>query len=137
MTRFKELFFISIFLLSFSACDSTSSNCPQCNMPIPEAKEYTSTLDKSSFDDIGCIILHSKENHTNLKNAKVFTNDTKRYINIDKAYYSVNDKTPMNYGFGAYEEKDTNKIRFDVVQQKMLRGENLTNPKIRKQILGY
>jgi len=137
MTRFKELLFISIFLLLFSACDSTSSNCPQCNMPISESKEYTSTLNKSSFDDIGCIILYSKKNHINLNDAKVFTNDTKRYININKAYYSINDKTPMNYGFGAYEKEDIKKIRFDIVKQKMLRGENLTNPKIRKQILGY
>jgi hypothetical protein len=43
----------------------------------------------------------------------------------------------MNYGFGAYESKQDRSIGFDEVILKMLRGEHMANPKIRKQILGY
>ena len=136
MIKFKQLFLLTMILLSFAACNSQSTNCPECNMPINESKKHTSTLEKFTFDDIGCMILYSQKDALNLDTAKVFTNDTNRYILASKAKYSINEKTPMNYGFGAYEKDDTKKINFDLVKQKMIRGENLTNPKIRKQILG-
>ena len=41
------------------------------------------------------------------------------------------------YGFTPYEKKCKNCINFDEVILRMLRGEHMANPKIRKQILGY
>ncbi len=43
----------------------------------------------------------------------------------------------MMYGFSAYENKQENIIYYEEVMMKMLRGEHMANPKIRKQILGY
>lgn len=66
----------------------------------------------------------------------VMTIDTKKYIDGRKAWYSRTENTPMGYGFGAYEKKEDNLISFDEMSLKMLRGENLTNPYIRKELLG-
>ena len=42
----------------------------------------------------------------------------------------------MGYGFGAYKEKQEKFISFEEVVLKMIRGENLTNPYIRKELVG-
>jgi len=66
----------------------------------------------------------------------VMSRDSKKYINAKKAYYSLNDITPMGYGFGAYEFKQDGFVDFETMRLKMLRGETMNNPKIRKQLLG-
>ena len=111
-------------------------------MQIADSKLYTSSLQVTGtvhyFDDIGCMILFCKENQIDLKHvdSKVFTTDTKRYINSPTAYYKIDEKTPMNYGFAAYEKQKKETVKFDEIIVKMLRGEHMANPKIRKQILG-
>ncbi len=152
MTKFKLLLFsFSLSLLVIlTACSSASKSetqnlkiCPQCNMELPKSNLHTSTIDENNgmhyFDDIGCMILWSRDNDfdfTAMK-SKVFTNDTKKYIDSNKAFYTINEKTPMSYGFSAYEKKKDGSISFDEVIMKMLRGEHMANPRIRKQILGY
>ena len=118
--------------------------CPQCNMFLVE-KEHTAqaiTTDNKTyfFDDPGCMILWIEENHK--KDDKdivkwVYTLDTKKWILAKKAFYSIDDKTPMEYGFAAYEKPIKNHIDYDEMRLRMLRGENMTNPKIRKKILGH
>lgn len=152
MKKFKLLLFaFSLSLLVIlTACSSASKSekqdlniCPQCNMELPKSNIHTSTIDDNAhihyFDDIGCMILWSKDNDFNFTTikSKVFTNDTKKYIDAKKASYTINEKTPMSYGFSAYENKKDGVISFDEVIMKMLRGEHMANPKIRKQILGY
>ncbi len=66
----------------------------------------------------------------------VYAKDTKKWIDAHKAYYSLNDITPMGYGFGAYEKNQDGFISFDTMRLKMLRGETMNNPKIRKKLLG-
>lgn len=66
----------------------------------------------------------------------VMSLDTNKYIDAKKAYYSLDDETPMGYGFGAYEKKQDGFINFDEMQLKMLRGETMNNPKIRKKLKG-
>ena len=107
-------------------------------MHIIDSKEYSSNLEKYDFDDIGCMVLYSKENNIDLNkiDSKVFTIDTKRFVDSKEAYYTIDEKTPMSYGFGAYENQVKNSITFNDMILRMLRGENLTNPKIRKQLLG-
>ena len=63
--------------------------------------------------------------------------DTNRWIDARKAYYTRDENTPMHYGFGAYEKEKNSTSIFDEMVLRMLRGENMANPKIRKQILGY
>jgi len=137
-----------LLLMILTACSAQNEKkdlkiCPQCKMELPKSKIHTSTLDKNDkveyFDDIGCMVLWSKDNSIDLQkaNTKVFANDTKRYINASQAFYKIDKKTPMLYGFSAYEVDQNNTINFDEVFIRMLRGENMANPKIRKQILGY
>ena len=66
----------------------------------------------------------------------VISRDTHRWIDGRKAYYTLNELTPMGYGFGAYEHKKEGMVEFATMRLKMLRGETLKNPKIRKQLLG-
>lgn len=65
----------------------------------------------------------------------VMTKDTKKYIDGRTAWYSRTDKTPMGYGFGAYEEKEDGFLTYDEMSLKMLRGETLNNPYIKKELL--
>jgi len=151
MIKFKFLhiaFYLSLLVI-LTACDSDTKNseqklkiCPECNMELPKSNLHTATIHTNKinyFDDIGCLVIWTKDNNIDLKTTKVkvFSNDTKRYIDAKKAFYSINEKTPMLYGFSAYENKKANSISFDEVIMKMLRGEHMANPKIRKQILGY
>ncbi len=66
----------------------------------------------------------------------VMSRDSKKFINARDAFYSLTDKTPMGYGFGAYEKKAPTNVDFDTMRLRMLRGETLNNPHIRKQLLG-
>lgn len=151
MKKFKLLLVTSVISVGamITACSSSPADeeltriCPQCHMELPASNTYTSFIkEKSSteyFDDIGCMVLWMRDKNKNLENTeiKVFSNDTKKYIDAKEAFYKFNEKTPMLYGFSAYESKKENIIYFDEVMMKMLRGEHMANPKIRKQILGY
>jgi len=151
MTKFKYLFLICFlsFLVILTGCESTSDEsadmriCPQCNMPLPDSNIHTSMINDNTktehFDDVGCMVLWMKRKSIDVNNVdlKVFSNDTKKYIDAKKAFYKFNEKTPMMYGFSAYENKQENSINFHEVTMRMLRGEHMANPKIRKQILGY
>jgi len=43
----------------------------------------------------------------------VMTLDTKRYVEAQKAFFTTNEETPMNYGFGAYENPKDGSISFE------------------------
>ena len=150
MIRFSIL--LALALTFFTACNSTqnSSNgapkselkvCPKCNMEIDKSLLHSATLTNKGtiqhFDDIGCMVLWSRENNIDTSTAKVFSNDTHKYVDAVIANYTIGEKTPMSYGFCAYEKAKENSINLDIVTIKMLRGEHMANPKIRKQILGY
>ena len=62
--------------------------------------------------------------------------DTQKYIDAKKAYYSLDEITPMGYGFGAYKLKQDGYVDYETMSLKMLRGENMNNPLIKKQLLG-
>jgi nitrous oxide reductase accessory protein NosL len=66
----------------------------------------------------------------------VMSRDTHKWIDGRKAYYSLNEETPMGYGFGAYEKKQNGFVDFNTMNLKVLRGETMNNPLIRKKLLG-
>lgn len=66
----------------------------------------------------------------------VMSRDTKKWIDAREAYYSLTEETPMGYGFGAYETQKEGNIDFETMSLKVLRGETLNNPLIKKQLLG-
>ena len=91
------------------------------------------------FDDAGCFSKwYEKQSDEVKKSAKfwAYSDDTKRYIDATKAWYKLGVHTPMHYGFGVYENKPKGAVDFDEFLLMMKRGENLTNPKIRKRVLG-
>ncbi len=143
---------LSIFFVGCNSQEDTTTKvettkdvriCPQCNMPLPDSNLHTSDIDKDGdkiyFDDVGCMILWAKDEKIDLKDIKtrIYSNDTKRYIDPFTGFFQINERTPMLYGFSAYEENCEGCINFDEVIIRMLRGEHMANPKIRKQILGY
>jgi len=67
----------------------------------------------------------------------VMSRDTKKWIDAKKAFYSLREKTPMGFGFGAYEKKLDGFIDFETMKLRVLRGETLRNPLIKKQLLGH
>jgi len=142
MKKFKQSLTLLIFnfsLLIIIGCGTTTDKqvCPQCHMPLPQnSKINTSYINKTYFDDIGCMILWAKKHNSNLEDAKVFTKDSQKYIKATKAHYTINERTPMGYGFTAYEKSQKGSIDFDEMRLRVLRGETMQNPKIRKQILG-
>jgi len=149
----KSFNLLLILALSFfSACNSAQNSgvkdsqsksrvCPKCHMEVDKSNAHSASLVKNDtiyyFDDIGCLILWSSENKLGAKDAKVFTKDSTRYINAKDAHYKIGEKTPMSYGFVAFENNVEDEIDFGEVNIKMLRGEHMANPKIRKHILGY
>lgn len=154
MKEFSLVISLLTAILLFNGCNSDSSTtkeqikietkiCPQCNMELPKSNIHTAQLNKDGemiyFDDVGCMVLWTKDNNIDLKTLKpeVFSNDSKKFIDAFSAYYMINEKTPMMYGFSAYENTKDGAVSFDEVTLRMLRGEHMANPKIRKQILGY
>lgn len=61
--------------------------------------------------------------------------DTQKWIDGRQAYYTRDEITPMEYGFGAYENPKADRIGFDEMRLYTLRGETMANPTIRQQLL--
>ncbi len=117
------------------------TNDPQCAMLLESDHNAVEVVIPDGrtwfFDDPGCMVLWvEKKPFRDQAKIWVHTIDTEKWIDARKAYYGVTDKTEMRYGFGAREKESNGTIGFDEMRLRMLRGENLTNPKIRKKLLG-
>lgn len=110
-----------------------------CGMVI-EDYEYVSQVISPSgktyfFHDHGGFVNWLKDKE--FKNEAVIwvmSRDSKKYINAKKAYYTLDEITPMGYGFGAYEFQKDGVVDYETMSLKMLRGENMNNPLIKKQL---
>lgn len=132
-----KLFSSIILALFFAGCGAEDKQaCPQCHMAIEEGSPYACSSGKLHFDEFGCMVLYADKNGLDLASLMVKTKDTLKAIPATKAHYSRVDKTPMSYGFAAYEETKEGFVSFDEAQKMMLRGEHMANPKIKKQLLG-
>ncbi len=118
-----------------------ATNDTQCKMLIKRVANSAEAVAPDGrtwfFDDPGCMVLWL-ENKGFKDKAKlwVYTIDTNRWVDAKRAYYGVTDATAMHYGFGAREKECKECIDFKEMRRRMLTGENLTNPKIRKKLLG-
>ncbi len=113
----------------------------QCAMFIIQLQDAAQAVAPNGktwfFDDIGCLTLWQQTNKLRDEMVLwVYTRDTQEWVDARKAWYSRTDDTPMEYGFGAYRNRTKGLISFAEVTLKMLRGENLTNPYVRKELLG-
>ncbi len=117
-------------------------NDTQCKMVITDTTHACEVVAPNGntwfFDDPGCMVLWLEDKPFKEK-AVLWTKtvDTGKWIDARKAWYAQTDNTPMHYGFGAREKKKEGYITFEEMRLKMLRGENLTDPRIRKKLLGY
>ena len=117
--------------------------CPQCHMFIVGKKHtaqiITNDLKTHFFDDVGCAILWLKKQKIEPETITfwVYSNDTNRYIDALNASYTRDDETPMHYGFGAYENPKEGMLDFSEMRLRMLRGENMSDPKIRQHLKGH
>ncbi len=117
-------------------------NDTECKMLITDttyaAEVVAPNGDTWFFDDPGCMIKWLEDKEFS-KNAVIWVKsvDTKKWIDARKAWYALSDPTPMHYGFGAREIKKDGYIDFKQMRLKMLRGENLSDPRIRKKLLGH
>jgi hypothetical protein len=113
---------------------------PECKMVVKSKQHSTQVAAKSGktwiFDDIGCMVLWLKDKDIEDFKLWVYTQDSHKWIEAKDAYFSVDEVTPMRHGFGAYEHNKDGFIKYDEVKNRVLRGEDLTNPIIRKKILG-
>ena len=112
-----------------------------CGMVIDDLQDASQVVIKSGrswfFHDHGGFVkwLEDKEFRDSAK-IWVMSRDTKRWIDAKEAFYSTTDDTSMGYGFGAYEKMAEGFVDFDTMRLRVLRGETLQNPAIRKQLLG-
>lgn len=117
------------------------TNDPYCKMLIKKLDNTAQVVAPNGntwfFDDPGCMVLWLKDKSFK-DGAKlwVHTLDTNRWIEAKSASYGVRDHTEMHYGFGSRENSTKDTIDFDEMVLRMYRGENLTNPKIKKKLLG-
>lgn len=112
-----------------------------CGMII-ESLEYASQVVTSEgktwffHDHGGMANWLSQRDFKNSAVIWVMSKDSKRWIDGRRAWYSRTDETPMLYGFGAYEKKQEGFIDFETMIEMMQRGENLTNPIVKRELLG-
>ena len=150
MKLFRELFIAILLITFFIDCNADdkkieveNQSCTRCNMWLDSSHLHTAAImnekGQKLFDDIGCMVIWSNKNKIDLntKQIKLFSKDSKKYIDSKEAYFTFNEKTPMGYGFTAYEKPCDGCIDFNEVVTRMEKGEHMANPKARKHILGH
>lgn len=111
-----------------------------CGMVIDDLTYASQVVSKDGrtwfFHDHGDFV-HWLEDKPFKKSAKIWvmSRDSKKWIDGREAFYSLNEITPMGYGFGAYEFNKEGLVDYDTMRLKMLRGETMNNPLIRKQLM--
>ena len=113
----------------------------QCGMLLEQVRDTAQAVAPDGrtwfFDDVGCLALWYGENPRRDEMVLwVRTRDTERWVEGRAAWYSRTAETVMHYGVAAFEKPGDELIPFEEMVGLMLRGENLTNPYTRKELLG-
>jgi len=111
-----------------------------CGMVIDELKFSSQVISTDGttrfFHDHGGMVkwLNGKDEQ---KNGVIWVHsiDTNEWIDGRRAWYSRDEETPMKYGFGAYKNKMPHLITFEQMSDFMLKGETMSDPFIKKQLL--
>ena len=111
----------------------------ECGMVIDSLDYASQVVDNNGntwffHDHGGMVDWLNRKSFKNDATIWIYAKDTKRWIDGYEAWYSRDEKTPMLYGFGAYENKKEKLINFKTMQLHMLRGEHMANPIIRQQL---
>ena len=105
------------------AIDHEHDVCAKCLMKINEDHYVVQSMNKNGdykfFDDFGCFVKYSDgvlwERFSKGEKAKTWITDaqTGEWIEIERAFFRYGDKSPMNFGFGALNEKSMGTISFE------------------------
>ncbi len=149
----KFLLYIFVVLFLFTGCDKEVKKglhevhwdrdmCERCKMVVSDRNHAAQVIDPKNgrsymFDDLGCVVLWFQDNDIQWeKEAIIYITDinTGKFIDAKKAWYDTTSRTPMDYGFGAHEKKDSSKhyITYDEARLRILRGETMQNPQLKK-----
>jgi len=150
----RYLLYIFVVISLFTGCDKQVKTglhevhwdrdmCERCKMVVSDRKNTGQVIDPKTgksymFDDLGCLVLWFKDENIDWENkAIIYITDIKtgKFIDARKAWYDTNSsRTPMDYGFGAHEKQNKTKsyITYDEARLKILRGETMQNPQIKK-----
>jgi len=115
--------------------------CSQCGMIINDlsfASQVAAADGKTwFFDDHGCMAAWLVARRFE-KAPRIWVPDLETGVWIDgrQAWYSRTDNTPMSSGFGAYSVRKEGFINFSTMQSYRMKGETLSNPLVKKQLLG-
>ena len=130
--------FLSISLaLMFTACEKKVKTgihdihwdrdmCERCIMVVSDRNQTVQVINPKDgeayvFDDIGCTFLWFKDQDIKWKDsAIIWINDfkTSKWINARTAYFDTMNITPMAYGFGAHEQKDSIQAGLEIIDYK-------------------
>ena len=113
----------------------------QCGMPVEHLRDSAQAVAPDGktwfFDDPGCLALWlDKHRHPQRLKLWVYGRQDAGWLDARLAWYSRSAETPMEYGFAAHAEQREGFVDFAEMCALMLRGENLTNPYVRKELLG-
>ncbi|PID81417.1 hypothetical protein CSB20_03080 [bacterium DOLZORAL124_64_63] len=113
----------------------------ECGMPVEQKEFSAQAVDGKGrtwfFDDPGCLVLWLDGR----KDAATLTlwvhgKQGVGWLDARQAWYARTDlTTPMHYGFCPYPQPQDGYVDFATMTRLMLRGENLTNPYVRKELL--
>lgn len=112
----------------------------ECGMVIDEINYASQVVAPDGktwfFHDHGGMVKWLERKHFK-KDAMIWVHslDTQQWIDGRNAYYTRDEITPMEYGFGAYERSSEGRIDFETMRLLTLRGETIANPTIRQQLL--
>ncbi len=114
--------------------------CSECSMSIEDLHYAAQIIKKNGntyfFDDIGCLILWLQNHSSDIQRMVTQTQDTHKWIDVKKAWYSRIAPSPMGYGFAAVENKQEGLIPYEEMKLLMLQGKNLHDPFVKKKLLG-
>ena len=98
-----------------------------CNMTITDMNYSSQAILPNGntlfFDDVGCLVLWLQTQPLP-KDIElwIWAKDKAKYIYAKEAWYAPYEKTPMSYGFGAYQQKKPNYINFTSMQKRVQSG---------------
>jgi nitrous oxide reductase accessory protein NosL len=156
MKQYRYLLILAFIISIFSGCEKKVTTgihevhwdrdmCELCKMVVSERHYAVQVVNPNTgksymFDDLGCMVLWFQEEKVSWEDkALIYISDaiSGDFIDARKAYYDTNSRTPMDYGFGAYKDKESidsskNIITYDEARLKILRGETMQNPKLQQ-----
>jgi copper chaperone NosL len=130
---FKILIAITI-ILNFTACEKKITTevkeihwdrdmCTRCVMVVSDRNQTVQVINPIDgkthiFDDIGCAISWFKDQNIKWQDeAVIWINDikTSKWIDARMAFYDTMNVTPMAYGYGAHETKNSIQAGLEII----------------------